>query len=442
MFDFEYVKKVATQKGISEVEIYEELSTQVSIESSNEKIEKNEIATTDVCAIRGVYNNQLATVYVEDNSTEALEEALESLKDNAGIMTKDDPFFIYGGDETYPEVVKEKTDFDLVPQEEKVAFCLKIENEMRKVSKAVTYSEISYNEVTTKIIIKNSNGLDVSDESKNLIVFAEAVATEGDSSYSAYDFKVTSKFADLDAAALAKTAVDKAVSRFGADTIKSGNYKVLFSNEQAITVLCAFSSMFSAEAVLKNMSLLKDKIGQNIFGENINIIDDPLDSRATTRRSFDDEGVASVTTNIVTNGKLNTFLHNLATAKQMNTVSTSNGYKAGVAGKVGVSTSNLYLKDTGDSFQDMLREIENGVYITELMGAHAGVNALSGDFSLQASGFEIKDGKVGKPLTLMIVSGNIVSMLNSVKAVGTDFKYQSGVGSGSVYVSTLSISGK
>ena len=190
------------------------------------------------------------------------------------------------------------------------------------------------------------------------------------------------------------------------------------------------------------MSFLKDKLGEKIFGDNITLIYDPLSLDAPSQSSFDDEGVACFTKSVVENGVLKTYLHNLTTAAMMGTKSTGNGNKGGVGSSVGVSPNNLYLKAGDVSFDDMVSSVENGVYVTSVQGLHAGLNPISGSFNLQSSGFMIENGKITKPVTLIILSGTLQQMLNNVKHVGSDFEFKRGVGAPSILVESMAISGK
>ena len=100
---------------------------------------------------------------------------------------------------------------------------------------------------------------------------------------------------------------------------------------------------------------------------------------------------------------------------------------------------------TGDkSFDELIAPINDGLYITDLQGLHSGVQAISGNFSLQASGFKIINGKIDHPVKMIVVSGNFFEILNSIKEIGNDLELSdlSGFGSPSVFVGNLAIGGK
>lgn len=439
--NFEKLRKAAELEGITEIEVYSSKTTGIEISAFNGVIENNSANNTDVLAIRGVYNNQIVTVYEENNDDALIPDIIAKIKDNCSIMNKKDPFFIYGGDDEYPVLAEKECDFDDYSLEDKVNLCLKL-SDLIKNRKYVTKTEVSYSEDSNFKSIQNSNGLNVSRGVRYGFLVAEAICEKDGETKVGFDYIKLDNLKNVDLEALADAAVNSAVDGFGAESIPSGAYPVVLDKKVVSSLIGAFSNIFSADAVLKNMSFLKDKLGDKIFGDNITLVDDPLSLDAPSQDAFDDEGVASFTKSVVENGVLKTYLHNLKTAAMMNTKSTGNGYKSGVSSSVGVQPSNLYLKGGDKSLDEMFNEIGNGVYITSVAGLHAGLNPISGSFNLQSSGFMIENGKKTKPITLIIVSGTLQEMLNNVSIVGGDFEFKRGVGAPSLAIKSMAISGK
>ena len=439
--NFEKLRKAAELEGITEIEVYSSKTTGIEISAFNGVIENNSANNTDVLAIRGVYNNQIVTVYEENNDDALIPDIIAKIKDNCSIMNKKDPFFIYGGDDEYPVLVEKECDFDDYSLDDKVNLCLKL-SELIKNHEYVTKTEVSYSEDSNFKSIQNSNGLNVSRGVRYGFLVAEAICEKDGETKVGFDYIKLDNLKNVDLEALADAAVNSAVDGFGAESIPSGAYPVVLDKKVVSSLIGAFSNIFSADAVLKNMSFLKDKLGDKIFGDNITLVDDPLSLDAPSQDAFDDEGVASFTKSVVENGVLKTYLHNLKTAAMMNTKSTGNGYKSGVSSSVGVQPSNLYLKGGDKSLDEMFNEIGNGVYITSVAGLHAGLNPISGSFNLQSSGFMIENGKKTKPITLIIVSGTLQEMLNNVSIVGGDFEFKRGVGAPSLAIKSMAISGK
>ena len=440
--NFEKLKKAALKEGITDIEVYESVSNGVEIAMFNGVVENNTSSATQVCAIRGVYQNQIVTVYEENCDDEMIPSVIERIKDNCSIKNQKDPFFIYAGDKQYPKLKEKTHDFDNYTLEDKVNLCTKLTTLMKQQSSYVQMTEVSYSEEENIVTIVNSNGLDVKRHSRYAFLVAESVCVKDGETKTGFDYIRLDNIKDADISTLAKDAVESAVSTFGADSITSGAYPVVLDKKVVSSLLGAFANIFSAEAVLKNMSFLKDKVGEAIFGSNITLMDDPLSLDAPSQDAFDDEGVASYTKAVVENGVLKTYLHNLKTAAMMNVKSTGNGYKAGVQSSVGIQPSNLYLKAGDTSLEDMFEQVKDGVYITSVTGLHAGLNPVSGSFNLQSSGFMIENGKKTKPITLIILSGTLQELLNNVSAVGSDFEFKRGVGAPSLMVKSMAISGK
>ena len=133
---------------------------------------------------------------------------------------------------------------------------------------------------------------------------------------------------------------------------------------------------------------------------------------------YDSEGVATYNKTLIKKGVFQTYLYNLTTAKKDGVQSTGNGY--GGVTKIGIGTTHLVIKPGKKSFEELLQKAKNGIYLTDIMGLHAGLNAKSGDFSLQAQGFMIEDGKLTKPLSQIVVAGNLFTLFNEIGEVGSD----------------------
>ena len=440
--DFNKLKEAALAAGITEVEVYSVHKHGIEISAFNGVVENNTSYSTNVMAVRGVYNNQITAFYEENCSDEVIPSIVAKIKDNCSIKNSVDPFFIYPGDESYPELQEKEVDFDKYTLEDKVNICLNLHNKLKEASEYVSKTEVSYSEDSYEVSIVNSNGLNVSKSGRHGFVVAEAVCEKDGETKVGFEYEKISSIENSNFDDLAKAAVEKAVSGFGAESIPSGSYPVVLDKKVVSSLLGAFSGIFAATQVLRNMSFLKGKLGEKIFGDNITLIDDPLSLDAPSQSSFDDEGVACFTKSVVENGVLKTYLHNLTTAAMMGTKSTGNGNKPDISSSVGVSPSNLYLKAGDVSFDDMVSSVENGVYVTSVQGLHAGLNPISGSFNLQSSGFMIENGKVTKPVTLIILSGTLQEMLNNVKHVGSDFEFKRGVGSPSLLIESMAISGK
>lgn len=206
-----------------------------------------------------------------------------------------------------------------------------------------------------------------------------------------------------------------------------------------------FSSIFSAEAAQKGLSLLKGREGEAIASEAVTIVDDPHRPHSAASQSFDGEGVPTRKKNVVEKGVLQTLLHNLTTAAKQGVTTTGNAAR-GYASAVGVAPTNFYIAPSQESVEAMLARMGEGFLITEVSGLHAGANQISGDFSLLAKGFAVRGGQKAEPVEQITVAGNFFAVLKDVVAVADDLAFGlpggSLVGSPTIWVKALSVAGK
>ncbi len=439
--DFLKLKAACDAAGITEVEVYKVESKETSINTFNQVVDKNEVCFTNEMYVRGVYNSHIAALKIEKDEDSEIDLIVKLLKNNASIIESTDPYFIYEGSDSYLEVEEDEHDYDEYSLADKIAFCQKLEQFCKDKSEYVMTTQAQMGVEERTIYIENSNGLSLKRGYKLAMCSCVAVVRKDNDVKQGYYFDIVKNFKDFDFDKLYKFAVERPLSSIGAQSVLSGQYPVVFENKAACSLLSCFLSMFSGDAVIKKLSLLKDKLNEKVFGDNITIYDDPLYKDAIMKPTFDDEGVATKKKALVENGVLKTFLHNLKTAKMLDTVSTGNGFKT-ADGNISISPTNMVVESTNVSFDDMIKDIENGILITQMMGQHAGVNAVSGAFNLQSSGYKIINGKLADPITLFIVSGNIIDLLNNVVNISNDYEKSGKLSCGSMYIKQLNVSGK
>ncbi len=425
------------KKGLTDLEVFAVRNKSLKLSVYQNKLDQHVQSDVESITIRGVYDNKLSTVRFENLSDTNVDQLLDQLKANAKALTVVEPAIIYEGSKSYPDVKDELFDFGSVPVTQKIDLLKNLEQMILANSFVTQVQTTMYQEVDTETSLVNSKGLHLSRHNTYAYAYAIGVFQKEEDIKTAYDIKLAKSFDEFDAKKMAETTVTKGVSSLGGTSIPSGEYPVVFSNEMFADILEVFSSIFSGEAAYRNMTFLKDKVNQQIAGKDINLIDDPLHPDAHFKTGFDDEGVACAKRYVVENGVFKGFNHNLKTASIFKEEPTGNGFRGGI------STTNFYLEPQEKSFDTLISDIKDGVYITDLVGLHAGVKTVSGEFSLQASGFKIKDGKVDHPVKMIVISGNFFDAINHVKGIGSDLKFSlSGVGSPSVYIESLMVGGE
>ncbi|HOH18409.1 MAG TPA: metallopeptidase TldD-related protein, partial [Bacilli bacterium] len=367
-----------------------------------------------------------------------------TLKNNALSLTSDEEFVIFGGSDSYPQVQAIDSGFEKVTIDKKVEMVLSLEKHIKALDQRIVFVPYcGYSEVKQSITIINSLGLNLTKANEYAYLVAQAVAKENDDTQSCFDVEVKLRYDDLHVETLAKKVVDKTLAKLNASPVASKNYPIIFEREAMGDLFNTFDSFFSGEAAIKKLTPLLNKEGEKIMSDKITIVDDPLHRDAINLQPFDDEGVACYRKTVVEKGVFKTLLHNLKTAKYFKTTSTGNGFKPSVAATVNVSGTNLLIEPGEKTLAQLVSETQEGLLITELTELHAGANPITGDFSAQSSGFLIKDGKIDRPVNLIVVSGNFLKMMNDVESVGSDLKLgYNGIGTPSIKFVGLQVSGK
>jgi PmbA protein len=186
-------------------------------------------------------------------------------------------------------------------------------------------------------------------------------------------------------------------------------------------------------------TLLAGKEGEVVASEKFTLVDDPFHPDKFGHCPFDGEGVATYAKNVVEKGVLKTLLYNRMYAKLMGKETTGNARDAKT-----IAPTGLYLAPGAYAEEALLERLGNGIYITSLNGLHAGANTQSGDFSLQATGFLVEDGKKTRPVKNFTIADNFFQLLRKVDALGDKVKFSltSSVGAPEVLFTDVSVSGK
>ena len=429
--------ELGLNKGIKALEFFVEKRITLNISVYKGVADKCVKSEVEKVKIRGIYRGKMGVVNVENLSDDNISLMLDELMNNAKALTVAEPAILYKGAKKYPNVPDVKSDLNSVPLSQKLALLVGIENKILANKKVSQVETTVYGETQSVTTIVNSKGLNITRNASYAYVYSIGVFGQDDDIQTAMEMKIANNFSEFDSDKIAKTVIKKGLAKLGGSTIASGPYPVVFENEAFSELLSTFQSVFSAEACYRNLTPLKGKEGQALALESITLSDDPFYKKAFFKIPFDDEGVPCKKKKLIDKGVFTGFINDLKSAKLLNAKPTGNSFGGGI------SPTNLILEPGKLSLNEVLASAGNGVYIDSLVGLHVGVNTSSGDFSLQASGFLIKDGKLDHPVKMIVVSGNFYKALFNVKAIGKDINvYDSGVGSPSVCIDGLVIGGK
>ena len=434
----------AQEEGFSEYEVYYVDRESLSISVYKEEVEKYNLNNSAGLSFRGKFGDRIGYSYTEILDEDAIEMLVKKAKENVLAIENNDIQFIYEGDKEYKEISTYHEELEDIPADKLINIAISMEKEAKKYcNKVESFSGCSVSYSSGKYGIINSKGLNLSNKSNLLTAYVVPIVKDLDKMYDGCGYVVAKSLNDVKPDKIAKMGVDEALSKIGGTSIASGNYKVIINNEAMVSLLSTFAGIFSGDAVQKGLSLLKDKEGEIIATDIVNLVDDPHLEDGLASVSFDDEGVATLKTYLIKNGKLNSLLHNLKTANKAGVKSTGNGFKSSYASPISVSPTNFYIEPGINSLEEMTKKINKGLIITDFAGLHSGANSITGDFSLAAKGFYIEDGIKTHPVEQITVAGNFSTLLNNIEVIGSDLKFpMSSVGSPSIVIKELSIAGE
>ena len=213
---------------------------------------------------------------------------------------------------------------------------------------------------------------------------------------------------DLPAAAeIGKLAGERTIARLGSARAKSGPMPVVFDPRVAGTLLGHLIGAMSGSSIARRSSFLLDKLEEQIFAPGIEVVERPHTPRGLRSRPFDGEGLPTVARNLVEDGRITGWLLESASARQLGLQPTGHAARNG-GGAPSVSVGNVPLAAGALSPAELMADIKDGVYVTELIGQ--GVNGVTGDYSRGATGFRIVNGELAGPISEFTVAGNLLSM--------------------------------
>ena len=234
----------------------------------------------------------------------------------------------------------------------------------------------------------------------------------------------------LSAEEVGRITAERTVRRLKARKLSTMQVPVLFEAPIAASLLGHFVGAVSGSSLYRKSSFLLDQLGQPVFSSNIRIEDVPDIPKALASGAFDGEGVKTQRRTIVDNGVLQGYFLGTYSARKLGMRSTGN------AG----GTHNLIIKPGELDFKALLKKMNRGLLVTELLGS--GVNAVTGDYSRGAAGFWVEHGEIQFPVEEITIAGNLKDMYKQIVEVGKDVLVQGSRQCGSILIENMTVAGQ
>src|SRR5216684_1491541 len=255
-----------------------------------------------------------------------------------------------------------------------------------------------------------------------------------------YWYSVARSLAKLDSAEqVGKEAARRTLRRLGARKAKTAHVPVVLDPMVASSMLEHIFEGVNGDSVYRGASFLAGKLGEQIAGPNVTVIDDGTMPGGFGTTPFDGEGIPTRRTVVIENGILKSYLLNTYTAKKLGLETTANASR-GLAGTPGIGPGNYFLEPGPKTPNQIIAEIKDGLYVTEFLGH--GANLVTGDYSRGASGMWIVNGELAYPVEEITVAGNLKDMFCNISEIGSDLEFRGSVASPTIRIDGLTVGGE
>jgi PmbA protein len=375
--------------------------------------------------IRVVDGGRVGFSYTTDLSEPGLTVCLERARTNARYSSEDEAVTLAPEWTEPPADIEGLLDPDQprVTARDKVDFTIALERATREADARIrTVEDAVYSDSEATAAIATTTGIAAEYSRTDAWGYSVAIAEDAGDTQVGFDFGLARGLSGLDAEELGLRSAAKALSVLGATKIPSARMPVVFDPYTSAQFLGVISSALLGEAVQKGRSLFAGQLGQRVAAD-ITLVDDGTISGAPGSAPWDDEGVPTRRTEVIKGGVLSSFLYDIVSARRERVSSTGNASRAGFKSGPGPSPTNMAFDTTGQTREQLLRQAGRAFLVQDFHGVHSGANAVSGDFSVGATGRLIENGELTQPVKEVTIALPMLEILAGIVAVADDRRW-------------------
>lgn len=423
---------LAKQHGASSAEIAISRQRGLSVCSRNGEVETVEFNQDGALAIAVYRGNQKGSASTSDLSPDALKRTVKAACEIAKHTSED---------ECTGLAPKEMLEFE--PKDLDLYHPADVTPEMGiEMTKAAEAAAFAYSDKITNTdgasfsgheglrVYGNTHGQIVGYPSSRYSLSCGMIAQDGDDMQRDFEYIIDRRFEDMgDIEKVGRDTAKSAIDKLNFRKIETCRAPVVFRAEVANSLFGHLVSAISGGSIYRKSSFLLDRLDSQIMSQNVTILEKPHLMRGLASSSFDSEGLKTIDRTIIENGTLNTYLLAAYAAKKLGMQPT--GHAGGI--------HNWLVKPTTGGLDEMLKQMDKGFLITDLMGQ--GVNIVNGDYSRGASGFWVENGEIQYPVSEVTIAANLEDMFMNIVATGSDVDARGNVHTGSMLIDDIQIAG-
>ncbi len=446
----QFVVDYSRKLGADGAEAFISDNETVQISVSDRQVEQASRVAEAGIGLRLLKDQKMVFGSSNDLSQSSIKDFISDLMRKVPFHTPDE-FYIIPGEEggvlsgdwsSHAELLSYDPKIAEVSVQEKIKRAVSIETSGLDFSPKVLGSMfVIYQDMTVSYYLANSNGIAGWYPGSACGGGANFSAGEGEDRQSGTYIKVCVRYEDFNPEDVGRKGAQNAVRMLGARPIQSCEVPLIVSPEVGTQILSYIAGMLSADMVQKGKSLFAGKLETKVASDVFNLVDDGKLKGGLATSPVDGEGVPRQTTPLIVDGILRNYLYNSYTAKKGRVKSTGNHSRDSFQSRGGIGSTNLYLRQSNIKPESLISTIGKGFYLKDAFGLHAGINSISGDFSIPVAGFMIEKGKVTYPVRGITIGGNLFDLLKSVNKVADDLTWFQSVACPTFLVSNIKIGG-
>ncbi len=438
---------VGQARAGEQVEAYVARARETGIKVFDGDVESLSVAETDGVGVRVLVDGRQGYAWAGSLDADVVAETIEDARDNARFGAPDEWQTLAGpGDvagDVAPQMDLWRDELLTVPTSDKVALALELDAATRAVDPRVRGVETSaYGDTAVESAVVNSLGIEAASRRTACSCAAYALAGEGEGTQTGYGFSVGRAFAELDPSVAARDAAGRAVRLLGAQQPRSRRLHVVLDPLVTRSVLAIVGAALNGESVLKGRSMFVGREGEQIAAPAVTLVDDPTIADSYGAATHDSEGVPTRRNDLVVDGVLRGFLHNVYTGRRSGHGTTGSAIRAAFKSTPGVGARALALTPGEKSPDEILASVPEALYVQSVSGLHSGTNPVSGDFSVGAEGLMVRGGAFAEPVREVTIASTLPRMLQAIAEIGSDLTWLPGGAAGvTLLIDEMTLSG-
>jgi len=427
----EKLLSAAMARGADFAEVYAERTDFTAVTLEEDKVKSAQNGLSQGVGVRVISGARVGYAYSDDLDEEALLRAARTAAFIAQGKGSDQSFNV--SRTPLPTFYRLDQHLSTIDVARKRDLVVRANKAARAYDKRIKQVSATYADSTKRILVANTTG-HLAEDTQDMCRISTSVVAEGKGgerrtgSFGGGGRVAFTHFDTFTPEQVAKEAARQAIAGLGAAEAQAGQQTVVLApGWSGILLHEAVGHGLEADFIRKGTSLFAGKLGEKVASDLVTVIDDGTMANARGSLNVDDEGNPAQFKVLIERGELKGYMFDSLNAKLMNQKSTGSGRRESFKHLPLPRMTNTYLAPGESTPEEILKSVDSGVYCANFGGGQ--VDITNGNFVFEVSeAYEIKKGKLAKPLKGVTLIGVGPEALKKVSMVGNDPKPDPGMG--------------